>query len=158
MDTRAAAALALWLILCLGVAWTGSLVTRPAIPGWYAALAKPAWTPPSWVFGPVWTALYIAMGVAAWLVWRKGGWAAAVLPLTLFFVQLALNAAWSPLFFGLHRIGWAFFDIVLLWGAIFATLLAFWRVEPTAGWLLLPYLLWVSYACALNFAIWRMNV
>jgi tryptophan-rich sensory protein len=157
MDTRATIGLVFWLVLCLGAAWTGSLITRPAIPGWYAELAKPAWTPPSWVFGPVWTALYIMMAVAAWLVWRKGGAAAAAVPLGLFLVQLALNVSWSPLFFGLHRPDLAFFVIVLLWCAILATLVAFWRVSPAAGWLLLPYLLWVTYASALNFAIWRLN-
>jgi tryptophan-rich sensory protein len=157
MDTRATIGLVFWVGLCLAAAWTGSLITRPAIAGWYATLAKPAWTPPSWVFGPVWTALYIMMGVAAWLVWRKGGVAAAALPLGLFLLQLALNVAWSPLFFGLHRPDLAFLDIVLLWFAILAALLAFRGVNPTAAWLLLPYLLWVTYASALNFAIWRMN-
>jgi benzodiazapine receptor len=99
----------------------------------------------------------VLMGVAAWLVWRQGGFAAAALPLTLFLVQLGLNVVWSPLFFRWHLLGAAFADIILLWVAILATLLAFWRVSPTAGWLLLPYLLWVTYAAALNLAIWRMN-
>lgn len=158
MEMRSTVALVLWVGLCLGVAWAGSWVTRPAIPGWYAALVKPSWTPPSWVFGPVWISLYILMGVAAWLVWRRGGFAAAAAPLTLFLVQLALNAAWSPLFFGLKMPGWAFVDIVLLWAAIVATVLSFWKVAPLAGWLLIPYLLWVTYAAALNFSIWRANL
>jgi benzodiazapine receptor len=157
MDTRATVALVLWVGLCLGVAWVGSWVTRPAIPGWYAGLVKPSWTPPSWVFGPVWISLYILMGVAAWLVWRRGGFTAATLPLALFLVQLALNALWSPLFFGLKMPGVALADIVLLWLAILATLVSFWGVSATAGWFLVPYLLWVSYAAALNFAIWRAN-
>jgi len=157
METRSTLALILWVGVCLGAAWIGSVVTRPAISTWYAELAKPGWTPPNWVFAPVWTTLYVLMGVAAWLVWRHGGFAAAALPLTLFLVQLGLNVVWSPLFFRWHLLGAAFADIILLWLAILATLLAFWRVSPTAGWLLLPYLLWVTYAAALNLALWRMN-
>lgn len=157
MDTRSTIGLILWVALCLAVAWTGSLMTRPVIPGWYAALVKPSWTPPSWVFGPVWTTLYVLMGVAAWLVWRRFGFAGAAVPLALFLTQLALNAAWSPLFFGLKMLGAAFADIILLWLAIAATLIAFWRVVPAAGWLLVPYLAWVTYATALNWAIWRAN-
>lgn len=157
MEARTTVALILWVGLCLGVAWVGALVTRPAIPEWYAQLAKPAWTPPSWVFGPLWTTLYILMGVAAWLVWRQSGFAAAAWPLGLFLLQLFFNAVWSPLFFGLKLPGVAFADIALLWLALLATLVAFWPVRPAAAWLLVPYLLWVSYAAALNFAIWRMN-
>ncbi len=139
------------------MAVTASLLTRPSIPTWYETLNKPSWTPPNWVFGPVWTTLYILMGVAAWLVWRRGGFAAAALPLSLFLVQLALNAAWSGIFFSWHRPGLAFLEIVILWFAILATLVLFWREKPAAGWLLVPYWLWVGYAAALNGAIWRMN-
>ena len=146
--------LAALLILCLGAGALGSLVTLPAIPGWYAALDKPAWTPPNWLFGPVWTALYVMMAVSAWLVWRRAGVGPA---LGAFFVQLAFNAAWSPLFFGMHLIGLALIDIVLLWLALAAALALAWRVHRAAGALLVPYLVWVSYATALNFAIWRMN-
>ncbi|MCX8090813.1 MAG: tryptophan-rich sensory protein [Verrucomicrobiae bacterium] len=124
---------------------------------WYASLQKPSWTPPPWVFGPVWTVLYTMMAVAAWLVWRQGGFAAQRRPLGLFVIQLALNASWTPLFFGLRRPDLAFAEIVLLWVAIAATLAAFRRVSVTAAWLLVPYLAWVSFAAALNFALWRLN-
>ena len=124
---------------------------------WYAALHKPSWNPPPWVFGPAWTFLYITMAVAAWLVWREGGWKAQRRALGLFIVQWFLNALWTPLFFGAHRPGVAFGEIVLLWLAIAATLVAFWRVKKAAGLLLVPYLAWVSFAAALNFTIWRLN-
>jgi benzodiazapine receptor len=153
---KALAALVFWVALCLLAGLIGSLFTAPAIATWYRDLQKPAWGPPNWVFAPVWTALYVAMGVAAWLVWRRAvpGVAAA---LVLFAVQLALNVVWSGLFFGLHSPGAALLDIVLLWLAILATLVAFWRVSPAAGILLLPYLGWVSFAASLNYTIWRMN-
>ncbi|MGZ4961813.1 MAG: TspO/MBR family protein [Limisphaerales bacterium] len=156
MTSNAAKIIALvaWLVLCFGVAAIGALF----MPGdWYASLNKPAWNPPGWVFGPVWSALYAMMAVAAWLVWKRGGFPAQRGALTLYLVQLALNAAWTPLFFGLHRPGLAFGEIVLLWLAIGATLLAFSRVTPLAGWLLAPYLAWVSFAAVLNFALWRLN-
>lgn len=124
---------------------------------WYAALHKPSWNPPPWVFGPAWTFLYITMAVAAWLVWREGGWKAQRRALGLFIVQWFLNALWTPLFFGAHLPGVAFGEIVLLWLAIAATLVAFWRVKKAAGLLLVPYLAWVSFAAALNFSIWRLN-
>jgi len=147
-----------FVTVSLGAGALGSLATRRAIPEWYSQLVRPAWTPPSWLFGPVWTLLYVLMGIAAWLVWqRAGGMRAAAGPMTLFFAQLALNAAWSLVFFGLRQPGWAFLNIVALWALILATLVAFWRVWPLAGALLLPYLAWVSFASGLNFAIWRMN-
>jgi benzodiazapine receptor len=133
----------------------GSIVTVPAIDSWYARLAKPSWTPPGYLFGPVWTALYLAMAVAAWLVARKAGLASP--PIRWFVIQLVLNAAWSWLFFGLKRPVIAFVDIVLLWSAILATLIAFRPWSLTASLLLAPYLAWVSFAAALNLAIWRMN-
>lgn len=143
-----------WLALCFAAAWFGSLFP----PGdWYAALAKPAFTPPDWVFAPVWTALYLLMALAAWLVWKDGGWAGAGPALTLFLVQLALNAQWSYLFFGLHRPDLALFDILALWLALLGTVAAFWRRRPLGGGLLLPYLLWVSFAAVLNFCLWRLN-
>ena len=141
-------------MVCFAVAGLGGLATTPNIPNWYAGLAKPSWTPPGWLFGPVWSVLYLSMAVAAWLVWRKGN---AVVPLILFAVQLAFNAAWSWLFFGLHNPGAAFVDIVLLWAAIVATTIVFWRRSLVAGLLFVPYLAWVSFAAVLNFAIWRLN-
>jgi len=128
------------------------------MPGeWYASLKKPAWNPPGWVFGPVWTALYAMMAVAAWLVWRRGGFSTHRKPLVIFLVQLVLNAGWTPLFFGLHSPGLAFAEIVLLWLAIAATIVVFRPVSRTAMLLLVPYLAWVSFATALNFALWRLN-
>ena len=148
------AGLALWIIGSLAAGWVGSMF----MPGeWYAALAKPAWTPPGAVFGPVWTILYVLMGVAAWLVWRKAGFAGAGTALTLFIVQLVLNALWSYLFFGAHQLLPAFIEVVVLWVLILATMLSFWRIIPAAGVLLIPYLCWVAFAATLNFQIWRLN-
>lgn len=149
--------LLLFIGICLAVGWFGSLVTTPAIPNWYAGLEKPSWTPPSWVFGPVWTALYILMGIAAWLVWVKRGFAGAPFAMTIFFVQLALNFLWSYTFFGLQMPGLAFAVIIVLWIAILATIIAFWRYSVAAGVLLIPYIAWVTYASTLNFGVWRMN-
>jgi translocator protein len=120
----------------------------------YAALARPSWAPPPWLFGPVWTMLYAGMAVAAWLVWRSAGlhWA-----LTLFSAQLVLNTAWTPLFFGAGEYGWALVDIVFLWLAIGVTIASFWRLSRPAALLLVPYWLWVTYAAALNAAIVAMN-
>jgi benzodiazapine receptor len=151
-------ALIILLAVCFAAAATGGAATYPSVEGWYAALAKPSWTPPDWVFGPVWTALYTCMAVAAWLVWRKRGLVGAKGELALFGVQLAFNVAWSWLFFRLQSPGLAFVDIMLLLAAIAATVFAFRRVSITAGLLLVPYLGWVTFAGVLNFAIWRMNV
>jgi tryptophan-rich sensory protein len=147
-------ALLLWILLCFTAAAGGGFVMTG---DWYAMLSKPTWNPPSWVFGPVWTLLYIMMGVSAWLVWKEGGFAQQRKPLTLFLVQLVLNAIWTPLFFGAHELGIAFAEILLLWLAILATILAFRRVSTTAAWLLVPYLLWVSFASVLNATLWCMN-
>ena len=155
--TRSFIGLGVWIGICFGAAFIGSIFTNSSIPTWYADLAKPSWTPPDWVFGPVWSVLYLMMALAAWLVWRRGGLAAAALPITLFMVQLVLNVTWSILFFGLRMPGVAFGEIVTLWSAILATMIAFWRATPIAGYLLLPYLLWVTFAAGLNFAIWRLN-
>ena len=146
--------LAGFLVVTFGVTAIGGLATSGSVRYWYPTLAKPAWTPPSWLFGPVWTLLYAMMAVAAWMAWRRAGWSGG---LVLFGVQLALNAAWSPLFFGWHRIDLALADIVLLWAAIMATTVAFWKATPVAGWLFVPYLLWVTFASGLNFALWRLN-
>lgn len=149
-------ALAVSLTACFGAAALGSLWTTPNIPSWYAGLEKPSWTPPNWLFGPVWTLLYAAMAVAAWLVWRQRHSGAGV-ALGLFALQLALNTAWSWLFFGRHQLGAAFFELVALWVAIAATCWAFWKHSRLAAALLIPYLAWVSFAGALNCAIWLMN-
>ena len=147
-------ALLVLLILCFAVAGIGGLATAPSIPNWYAGLAKPSWTPPGWIFGPVWSVLYLSMAIAAWLVWRR---ADAVVPMTAFGIQLIFNAAWSWLFFGLHSPGAAFIDVVMLWATIAATTVVFWRRSTLAGILFVPYLIWVSFAAVLNFAIWRLN-
>jgi tryptophan-rich sensory protein len=149
---------AVGLILWIAVSMAAGLVGSRFAPGaWYASLAKPSWNPPSAVFAPVWTTLYVLMGVAAWLVWRRVGFAGAPVALALFGLQLILNALWSYLFFGTHQPGIAFVEIVVLWLVILATTIAFWRVAPRAGMLLLPYLAWVGFASALNFQLWRLN-
>jgi len=157
MIPRNAIGLAVSVLICFGAAWLGSLFTTPSIGGWYAILRKPAWTPPNWLFGPVWTALYLSMGVAAWLVWRRMGVSGAKFALTLFALQLILNVCWPAIFFSMHRLGFAFAEIVFLWLMILATLFSFWPVSRAAGWLLTPYLLWVAFAAALNYATWRLN-
>jgi len=145
--------------LSLAAGAIGSLaVTDPGFSSWYAALEKPGFTPPGWVFGPVWTILYLLMGVAAFLVWQRGlGSRLVRTALASFLVQLVLNAAWSPVFFGLHRIGLALGIVVLLWVAIALTMYWFFRVSRPAGMLLVPYLLWVSFATVLNASIWHLN-
>lgn len=129
-----------------------------AAPGdWYRQIRKPSFTPPGWVFGPVWTLLYLSMAVAVWLVWLKAGFAAAPLAMAVFGAQLFLNGLWSKLFFGMHNPGLALVDIVLLWVAIAGTIVSFWRVSPVAGAALLPYLTWVSFASVLNYSVWALN-
>jgi Tryptophan-rich sensory protein (mitochondrial benzodiazepine receptor homolog) len=145
-----------WLVVCFVAAAIGGAASVQAGP-FYTQLVRPEWAPPASLFGPVWTVLYALMAIAAWLVWRVNGFRAARRALTLFLVQLALNALWSWLFFGWHRGGLAFADIVVLWALIVATVIAFWRIRPWAGALLLPYLLWVSFASALNYSVWQLN-
>ena len=136
----------------------GSLITISAIPTWYATLAKPALNPPSWIFGPVWTTLYLLMGIAAFLIWNKGWDRKDVQKaLGVFLLQLILNAIWSVIFFGLHSPFWAFVDIVLMWLAIISTMALFYRISRPAMWLLLPYILWVSFAAYLNYSILALN-
>ena len=147
-------ALAGWLLICFMAASFGALFMPGA---WYASLTKPTWNPPGWIFGPVWTSLYVMMAVAAWLVCKRGCWAVQKRPLGWFLIQLVLNAAWTPLFFGLKKPAVAFGEIILLWLAIAVTLASFLRVSKAAGWLLAPYLAWVSFAALLNFTLWRLN-
>lgn len=151
------AALGLSLLLCLTAGGIGAWATNSEIPTWYAGIAKPSWNPPNWIFGPVWTTLYVLMAVAAWLIWRRDGFSRGRWPLTLFAIQLGLNTLWSFLFFGMHNPGLAAVEIVLLWLAILATTISFWRRSPVAGALLVPYLAWVGFATVLNVTIWRMN-
>ena len=147
------------LVICQLAGVIGSLFTAPAIGTWYAALEKPAFTPPNWIFSPVWISLYVLMGIAAFLVWNKGFSARGVKPALAFFgAQLVLNTLWSILFFGCRSPFLAFVEIVALWLAIAVTVATFYRVSKPAALLLVPYLLWVSFAAALNFAIFRLNV
>lgn len=145
-----------WLAASFSAALIGGIATSRSVGTWYAALNKPLWNPPGWLFGPVWSVLYTMMGVAAWIVWRTDH---PVKPLAigLFVAQLALNALWSWLFFGWRMPGFAFLEIAILWVVILATAVSFWRISPVAGWLLVPYLAWVGFASVLNFTIWRMN-
>jgi len=151
---RSLAALAGWIVLCFGAAASGIFFP----PGeWYRQITKPAWNPPAWLFGPVWTALYLMMAVAAWRIWRRGGWATQRRPLGLFMAQLTLNALWSPLFFGLKNPGLAFAEILLLLTSIAICLRAFIAIDKPAGFLLVPYLAWVAFATVLNAVLWRLN-
>ncbi|MDQ2070230.1 TspO/MBR family protein [Natronospira bacteriovora] len=143
-----------WLMICFSASLFGILFP----PGeWYAALDKPAWNPPDWVFGPVWTLLYAMMAVAAWRVWWRRGLSAARLALAVFLFQLVLNALWSAIFFGLQMPGAAFLHILILLAAITLTMVLFRREDPMSVWLLLPYWLWVAFASVLNFTLWWMN-
>lgn len=149
-----------WVVLAVSMALpllvgaVGGFVTDS---GWYADLRRPAFAPPGWLFGPVWTALYLGMGVAAWLVWRRAGFHKARIALALYALQLVFNALWSPIFFGLRAMGWAFVDIVVLAVAIVVTLIKFYRIDRSAGLLLVPYLLWVLFASVLNLSLWILN-
>ena len=145
-----------WILLTFATAALGARASISAA-SFYGTLELPAWAPAASVFGPAWTVLYALMAIAAWVVWREGGWARQRTALVVFVIQLAVNALWSWLFFAWHRGALAFVDIMVLWGLIVVTLLMFWRVKPLAGVLLVPYLAWVSFAAALNFTVWRMN-
>jgi translocator protein len=140
--------------LCLGVGAIGGAVTAPAVLEWYPTLNKPSWNPPSWLFAPVWTVLYVMMAVAAWLVWKTGNSRAA---LTLWAGQLVLNLAWSILFFGARAPGLGLIEIVVMWLAIAATIFLFAKKSKVAAYLMVPYLCWVSFAAALNLAIVLLN-
>lgn len=136
----------------------GSVFTVSSVADWYPTLVMPPFNPPAWIFGPVWTALFVLMGIAAFLVWRKGLWRRDVkIALAVFLGQLVLNTLWSIIFFGLRSPGLALVEIVFLWIAIAATIFVFARISSVAAWLLSPYILWVSFALYLNFAIWILN-
>lgn len=157
-----AMALAICVAACFAAAVVGMVpaasTTASPKAAWYRNLDKPSWTPPDWVFGPVWTVLYAMMAVSAWLVWQEGGFRKQRLPLALFIGQLVLNAAWTPIFFRCQLLGVAFFELAALWATLVATVIVFRRVRPAAAWLLVPYLLWVTYAGTLSFGIWQLNV
>lgn len=145
-----------WVGLCFVASGLGAIASVQA-KSFYGELSQPSWAPPSSVFAPVWTALYLMMAIAAWQFWRSGGFAKNRNALFLFLGQLAVNAIWSWLFFAWQLGAWAFFDIVILWVLLVATIVAFWRVSVLAGALLIPYLLWVSFAAALNYSVWQLN-
>ena len=149
----------LLMIIVFGAASFGAAVTGAFFrPGdWYLRLDKPRWRPPDWLFAPVWTILYASIAVSGWLVWRAAGIEGAALPLAVFALKLLLNAAWTPLFFGLRRPDLALVEIAMLWGSIVATIVLFHPVSAAAAWMLVPYLAWVSFASVLNASIWRRN-
>lgn len=144
-----------FILLCLAVGGIAGAFTAEAVTTWYPTLTKPPFNPPNWIFAPVWTALYIMMAVAAWRVWRNGTQLKGALG--LFYAQLALNFLWSFLFFGAHALGLALAEIALLWLAIGATTITFWKIDRTAGLLFVPYWAWVSFAMILNASIWWLN-
>ena len=155
---KTAIALFIAIAVPLAIGGLSGFATADAVSSWYPTLVKPSFNPPAWVFGPVWTVLYITMGVAAFLVWRQGLATGGVrLALVVFAVQLALNGLWSILFFGMQSPGVALIEIIALWLAIAATVVLFWRVATVAGALMVPYLLWVSFATVLNASIWWLN-
>ncbi len=154
--SRQALGLLGWLLAALAAAAVGGFASASA-GELYRELARPDWAPPGWLFGPVWSVLYVLMGVSAWLVWRARGFAGARIALLVFLVQLAANALWPWLFFVWRRGGPAFAEILLLWALVVGTILLFWRVHRLAAVLLLPYLAWVSFASALAFSTWRLN-
>jgi benzodiazapine receptor len=146
------------IIICEALGNIGSLFTFSEIPGWYSTLVKPVISPPNWIFGPVWTTLFALMGIAAYLVWRERKERSEVKRALGFFAgQFALNILWSVIFFGTHNPGAAFIEIIFLWLAILVTIITFFRVSKAAGWLLIPYIAWVSFASVLNFMIWTLN-
>jgi benzodiazapine receptor len=154
MEIASIMGLACFVTACFLAALTGAWF-RPR--EWYERLKKPSWRPPSRLFAPVWTILYVMIAVAGWLIWREAGFAGAGFPLAMFALQLILNAVWTPLFFGLHRPDLGFVDIVLVWVSIIATIVLFYPIHVGAALLLVPYLGWVTFATALNFAVWRLN-
>ncbi len=142
-------------ILCVLLVASSGAVFKPD--SWSRAMSKPAWNPPDWIFGAGWSILYIMIAVAGWRVWEAAAADALVVPLTVYALQLALNAGWSAIFFGLKRPDWAFAELVCLWIAIAVNILVFHPIDPLAAWLLVPYLAWVTFAGALNFTVWRLN-
>jgi tryptophan-rich sensory protein len=151
-------ALAAFVALTVSAAGIASAFTARSVRIWYPALRKPPGIPPGSYFGPVWTVLYVLMTIAAWNVWRVGdGWSGASSAITIYLIQLALNAAWSTIFFGLRLPGLALLEIILLWAAILVSTILFWRISTFSGALLIPYLAWITYAIYLNTGIWRLN-
>jgi benzodiazapine receptor len=145
------------IVVCEAVGAIGTIFTAPAIGTWYTQLARPEFAPPNWIFGPVWTTLFALMGIALFIIWKVPVRKERRIALWLFSMQLALNVLWSALFFGLHSPVIALIEIGVLWISIFLTILAFARISRTAAWLLVPYILWVSFAAYLNYSFWILN-
>jgi translocator protein len=150
-------ALALFVLLAFAAAGIGAAATSTSVQTWYAGLRKPSWGPPNWLFAPVWTTLYILMAVAAWRAWHIGPHASARRTVSLYSAQLTLNALWSVLFFGLRQPGAALVEVIGLWTILVILFVRFWRIDRLAGALWLPYVVWVSFAAALNAAVWSLN-
>jgi benzodiazapine receptor len=150
--------LAVSIVVCFLAGAVGTIFTTSSIPTWYASINKPSFNPPNWIFGPVWSILYIMMGISAALIWQKGWENPAVrIALTVFAIQLILNSLWSVLFFGWHSPLYGFICIIFLWLAILLTIIKFFALSSPAGWLLIPYILWVSFASILNYSILVLN-
>jgi tryptophan-rich sensory protein len=154
--SRQALGLLGWLLLTFAAAAVGAVASADA-GAFYSQLSRPSWAPPGWLFAPVWTVLYLFIGVAAWIVWRKHGFKGGRTALALFVIQLAANALWTWLFFVWHQGALAFAEILLLWCLIVATVVSFWPLSALAAALLLPYLVWVTFASALTFSTWTLN-
>lgn len=152
-----AVGLALSIVACFVAGAIGGIATTSSVNGWYAELDKPSWNPPDWIFGPVWSVLYLMMAIAAWLVWKNSTLEKSRFALGWFAFHLLLNVLWSVLFFGLRQPGWAFIEIVVLWISIVITIVLFYRHSKPAAGLLVPYLSWVTFAAVLNFTIWSIN-
>lgn len=146
------------IVVCEFAGIIGSFFTSSSVSGWYAGIVRPAFNPPSWLFGPVWTILFVLMGISVFLVWKNGLERKDVrIAIYIFLVQLVLNTLWSIIFFGLKNPGGAFVEIIFLWISILFSIFAFAKVSKTAAWLLVPYILWVSFAAYLNYSIWSLN-
>lgn len=146
-----------FVAVCLAVAGLGGAITATSVGTWYPGLHKPTFNPPDWVFAPVWTTLYVLMAIAGWRVWRRAGWDGARTALSIFAFQLVMNLGWSSLFFGLRQVGLALVEIVILLLFIAINALLFWKIDPLAGALFVPYGLWVAFAAVLNAALWVLN-
>lgn len=146
------------LLICQLAGIVGSIFTLPAVTSWYPTLAKPSFSPPNYIFGPIWLALYTLMGISLYLVWQKKAQKKTRGALILFGIQLLLNALWSIIFFGLKNIALAFAEIIILWFFILIIIYKFWKIEPKAAVLLIPYFLWVSFASILSYSIWLLNL
>jgi benzodiazapine receptor len=146
------------IVICNLAGFIGAFFTTDSVRGWYSTIEKPSFNPPSWIFGPVWTTLYVLMGISVYLVWAQGFNAPGVkVAMLLFGTQLILNTLWSIIFFGMHAPFYALIEIVLLWGFIIATTISFYPISKPAAYLMIPYILWVSFAAVLNFSIYWLN-